>query len=474
MQSMLNELASISAELFLSFVIIVFLFADPFLKRKRIIHFLSLFSLTVAFVLLFVQPHSDSLFFDALKVDNFSIFFKAVCIISSFLVILLSEKFLEIEGFFLTEYYFFILLSTIGMMFMASAKDLISIFLSYEIMAISSYLLSGYLKKDNRSNEAGIKYLILGTLSTGIFVFGFSFVFGLTSSTSLTSIALSIKNFSGYPLAILAVLLIMSALFFKISAVPFHMWTPDVYEGAPTPVTAFLSAGPKAASIAIFLRLFLEGFPSFESKWKMVIGWVSFFTMTYGNITALTQKSLKRMLAYSSIAHAGYILIGFASGGEFGYWGVLFYTLSYVFMNISAFGLILFLRKTGGWGEDIDDFNGLAKRSLTLSAGVVIILMSLVGIPPTGGFIGKYLIFSSAIKEGYVALAIAGVLNSVLSLFYYFRLGQAIFMKEPPTDIEFKPNSMISLAIGFSIIILLILGILPYPFMELAKISLLK
>lgn len=473
MPNILNDLASISSELFLSFVLIVFLISDPFLKRKKIFYFLSLFSLTVSFVLLFLQPHSDFLFFNTLKVDNFSLFFKGIVIVSSFLVILLSERFLEIEGVYLTEYYFFILLATVGMMFMASSVDLITIFLSYEIMAISSYFLAGYLKKEQRSNEAGIKYFILGTLSTGIFVFGFSFVFGLTSSTSLSSIAENIRNFTSSPIAILAILFIMSALFFKIAAVPFHMWTPDVYEGAPAPVTAFLSAGPKAASFAIFLRLFLEAFPAIENKWKLIIAWVSFFTMTYGNIAAITQKSLKRMLAYSSIAHAGYILIGFASGGEFGYWGILFYLLSYVFMNISAFGLILFLRKGNGWGEDIDDFNGLAKRSLILSAGIVIILMSLVGIPPTGGFIAKYLIFSSAIKEGYVALAVAGVLNSALSLFYYFRLGQAIFMKEPSEEIKYEPDPLVSMAIVFSVLILLLLGILPAPFMHLARISIL-
>lgn len=471
---MLNDLASISSEIFLSFVLILFLIIDPFLKRKKVIRFLSLFSLTVSFVLLFLQPLSDSLFFNTLKVDQFSLFFKGIVIVSSFLVILLSERFTEIEQVQLTEYYFFILLATAGMMFMVSSIDLITIFLSYEIMAISSYFLSGYLKKEHRSNESGIKFFILGTLSTGIFVFGFSFVFGLTSSTSLSSIAENIKNFSDSPVSVLAILFIMSALFFKIAAVPFHMWTPDVYEGAPAPVTAFLSAGPKAASFAIFLRLFLEAFLSLENKWKPVIAWVSFFTMTYGNIAALTQKSLKRMLAYSSIAHAGYILIGLTAGGEFGYWGVLFYILAYVFMNISAFGLILFLRKGNSWGEDIDDFSGLSKRSLILSAGVIIILMSLVGIPPTGGFIAKYLIFSSAIKEGYVALAFAGVLNSALSLFYYFRLGQAIFMKEPSEEIRYESDSFISMAITFSVLALLLLGILPAPFMSLARISLLR
>lgn len=471
---MLNDLASISSEIFLSAVLILFLIFDHFLKRKEIIRFLSLFSLTVSFVLLFLQPLSDSLFFDTLKVDQFSLFFRGIVIISSFLVILLSEKFLKIEQVQLTEYYFFILLATVGMMFMASSVDLITIFLSYEIMAISSYFLSGYLKKEHRSNEAGIKYFILGTLSTGVLVFGFSFIFGLTSSTSLSSIAENIKDFSDSPVSIFAIIFILSALFFKIAAVPFHMWTPDVYEGAPAPVTAFLSAGPKAASFAIFLRLFLEAFPSLENKWKIIVAWVSFFTMTYGNIAALTQKSLKRMLAYSSIAHAGYILIGLTAGGEFGYWGVLFYILAYVFMNISAFGLILFLRKGNSWGEDIDDFNGLSRKSLILSAGVIIILMSLIGIPPTGGFIAKYLIFSSAIKEGYVALAIAGVLNSVLSLFYYFRLGQAIFMKEPSEEIRYEPDSFISIAIAFSILALLLLGILPAPFMSLAKFSLLK
>ncbi len=474
MPNIISELTSISAEIFLTAAVMLILLADSFIRNKRVIHFVSLFSLLATLLLVLVQPRADSLFNGTLTADRYAIFFEAVCVIAAFMTVLISEDFLMKEGSYRGEYYFFLILSTIGMMFMVSSVDLITIFLSYEIMAISVYSLSGYLKKDPRSNEAGLKYFILGTLSTGIFLFGMSFVFGLSSATSLSSIAPAMRGLTGSALAVMAMLLVMAALFFKISAVPFHMWTPDVYEGAATPVAAFLSAGPKVAAIALFLRIMLQGFPAMAVQWQTVIAWISFFTMTYANIAALTQKSFKRMLAYSSIAHAGYMLIGFAAGGQFGYWGVLFYALNYIFMNIAAFALILFVKKGQAWGEDVDSFNGLAKKSLIFSAGVVIILMSLVGLPPTGGFIAKYLIFSAAIKEGYVALAIAGVLNSVVSVFYYFRIGQAIFMKEGSAEVKYSANRYVAAAVALCVFAILVFGIYPQPFISIVRTALIR
>ncbi|MEW6457048.1 MAG: NADH-quinone oxidoreductase subunit N [Acidobacteriota bacterium] len=473
LSSIAGDLGSILSEIFLSIVSFLILILDPFLskEKKRIVPYIALSGLAISFFILFFQKKGESFFFEALTLDNFSLFFKSIFLISSVIAILFSIRFLNDEKFQLSEYYFFILLCTVGMMFMASSIDLISIFISYELMAISSYVLSGYLKKDLRSNEAGLKYFILGTLSTGIFLFGLSFVFGLSGNTSLKAISTNLVVLGKNPYLIFTMLIVSSALFFKIAAVPFHMWTPDVYEGAPTPVTLFISTGPKAASFAIFLRIFLEAFSSLSSEWRTLIAWVSFFTMTYGNFAALTQKSLKRMLAYSSIAHAGYILIGFAAGGDFGEPGILFYLLAYLFMNSAAFGLILFLKKGDKWGEDVDDFNGLAKNSLLFSFAIVIILMSLVGIPPTGGFFGKYFIFSSAIKEGLVWLAVAGVLNSAISLFYYFRIGQAVFMKEPSEEVKFSPSPSLSIALGIAVLAILILGIFPQPFAVLSKSS---
>ncbi|MFQ6082483.1 MAG: NADH-quinone oxidoreductase subunit N [Candidatus Aminicenantia bacterium] len=487
MSAFLVDLQSISSELILTFFALFILLVNIFIpeEKRRIIVYLSSLGIFGSFIILFLQPQSETIFLGSLSIDKFSLFFKAVILIGTFLVILISVRFFEHEEFHRGEYYFFLLLTTVGLMFMVSAVDLISLYVSFELMAISCYILAGFLKKDLRSNEAGMKYFILGTFSSGIFLFGLSFLFGLTGSTSFQKIGQVLSQTGVNPILILTMLVLASALFFKIAAVPFHMWIPDVYEGAPTPVTAYLSVAPKAACFAIFIRLFLETLPVIKVEWQTLIAWVALITMTYGNIAALTQKSVKRMFAYSSIAHAGYLLIGLAAGGEFGLWGMLYYLLVYTFMNIGAFSIILFLKKTksttnyqlpitkngGQFGENIDDFNGLAQKAPLLSAIIVIILLSLTGIPPTGGFISKLYIFSAAINQKLYWLAVAGVLNSVVSLYYYFRLGMAIYFKDPDKEVKYSPSRALILALTIIGLAILVLGIYPRPFVWLAKTS---
>ncbi|MCP2520769.1 NADH-quinone oxidoreductase subunit N [Candidatus Aminicenantes bacterium AC-708-M15] len=473
--SYLIDLKSISSELILSLFAVLILVISPFIReeKRKFITYFSIIGLVGSFIALFIQPMKESLFWKTLTVDRFSLYFKALFLIATFLVVLISRKFFEHERYHKAEYYFFLLLTTVGLMFMVSSVDLISLYVSFELMAISCYVLAGFLKRDLRSNEAGMKYFVLGVFSSGVLLFGFSFLFGLTGETGFNKIFQNLSNKGTDFFLIIAMLTIAGALFFKIAAVPFHMWTPDVYEGAPTPVTAYLSVAPKAACFAIFIRLFLEVLPMLKNEWQTLIAWVSLFTMTYGNIAALTQRSVKRMFAYSSIAHAGYILIGLAAGGEFGIWGMLYYLLIYTFMNIGAFSIFIFMAKKEHFGEEFPDFSGLAQRAPYFSAIIVLILLSLTGIPPTGGFIAKVYIFSAAIKQKLYWLAIAGVLNSVISLYYYFRLGMAMYFKEPPKDIEVKysPSFFLLLAITIIGLAILLLGIFPHPFASMAKIS---
>ncbi|MCP2605000.1 NADH-quinone oxidoreductase subunit N [Candidatus Aminicenantes bacterium AH-873-B07] len=469
----LIDLQSISSELILSAFALLILVISPFIKeeKKKFIIYLSIFGLIASFMALFIQPRKARLFWETLTTDKFSIYFKALFLIATFLVILISKRFFEHEMYHKAEYYFFLLLTTVGLMFMVSAVDLISLYVSFELMAISCYVLAGFLKRNLRSNEAGMKYFVLGAFSSGILLFGFAFLFGLTGVTGYREIAQSLANKGVNSFLIIAMLTLAGALFFKIAAVPFHMWTPDVYEGAPTPVTAYLSVAPKAASFAIFIRLFLEVLPLLKNEWQTLIAWISLFTMTYGNIAALTQKNVKRMFAYSSIAHAGYLLIGLAAGGDFGIWGMLYYLLVYTFMNIGAFGIIIFMKKKEHFGEEFADFNGLAQRAPYLSAIIIVILLSLTGIPPTGGFIAKVYIFSAAVKQKLYWLAVAGVLNSVISLYYYFRLGMAMYFKEPESEAPYSPSPSLLLAISIIGLGILLLGIYPHPFASLAKIS---
>jgi NADH-quinone oxidoreductase subunit N len=346
-----------------------------------------------------------------------------------------------------------------------SATDMVTTYVTFELFAIPSYVLAGIFKKERRSAEAGIKYFFLGTLSSAFMLLGMALVFGLTGSTGYAEAGPALAGANGLA-ALVAMSLFFVGLFFKAAFVPFHMWAPDVYEGAPTPLVIFLSTAPKAAIIAVLVRAMTVLFGGYTMEWRTILQAVALVTMFWGNLAALTQKSVKRMLAYSAIAQAGYLAIGLASWGEAARMAVLFYVAVYVIMNAAAFGLILLVDRGGRFDESVDGLRGLARRAPVAAASILVVLLSLTGIPPTAGFMGKYFLFTAAVEQGMVLLAAAGALNSAISLFYYFRIGKAMFLEEatPPDGGPVGPENVSRTVTAVLILCaaaLLLLGLLP-------------
>ncbi|MCX6550377.1 MAG: NADH-quinone oxidoreductase subunit N [Acidobacteria bacterium] len=406
-----------------------------------------------------------------ISIDAFGTFFKVIFLLAAALTLLMSIRYLDIEGSRHGEYVFLVLSSTLGMMFMASGTDLITIFIGLETMAIAFYILTGLLKTNRRSNEAAVKYFLLGTFSLGLLLYGLSLLYGMTGSTNLRAIAIAVADHGHDPWLILAVILIVAGVGFKIAAVPFHMWAPDVYEGAPTPITAFLSVGSKAASFAMILRIFVEGLPSMSADWTMLFYVLSVLTMTVGNIVALTQSNIKRMLAYSSIAQAGYLLIGVIAGTPRGIAAMLIYLLIYALMQLGAFAVVILMRRTDAIGDELKDLSGLFGRQPLAAVAMLIFMLSLGGIPPTAGFMGKFWLFSAAIDAHYVWLAVIGVLNSAISLYYYLRVVVFMFMKNEATGSQPVLAPGLAAALVFTLAGTLLLGVYPRPLFELAEVS---
>jgi NADH-quinone oxidoreductase subunit N len=368
------------------------------------------------------------------------------------------------------------------MMFVAGGIDLITIFIGLETMAISFYVLTGFLRPNRRSNEAAIKYFVLGTFSLGILLYGMSLLYGLTGTTHLRSIATELAGTGGGPMLLLAVTLLVAGIGFKIAAVPFHMWAPDVYEGAPTPITAFLSVGSKAAAFAMLMRIFVEGLPAFRvdglgSLFGEPFGWRVFFyvlsivTMTVGNIAALTQTNLKRLLAYSSIAHAGYVLIGVVAGPPRGIEAALVYLMVYAFMQFGAFAVIVMLRRRDVIGDQLKDLTGLYATHPGAAIAMLIFMLSLGGIPPTAGFMGKLWLFGAAIESGYIWLAVIGVLNSALSLYYYVRVVVFMWISEGEAGPAFRVSPAVAVVLVITAIGTVALGVYPRLLFDFAATS---
>jgi NADH-quinone oxidoreductase subunit N len=409
--------------------------------------------------------------------DGFSFFWKLLVLVATALTVLLSVRFLEEGNYRATEYYALILLASSGMLFMASGYSLLTIWISLETMALASYILAGYFKHHIRSNEAALKYFILGAMSSGIMLYGISLLYGATGTIQLGALARGLGDAmaSGNPLVPLGWILLAAGLFFKVAAVPFHVWTPDVYTGAPTPVTAFLATGSKIASFAILLRIFYEGFgTSLREEWRPIVAVVAAATMIWGNLAALTQENVKRMLAYSSIAHAGYILMGILAVSEIGLWSVLFYLLAYTFITMGAFGTVILLERKEYAGETCADYAGLAQRSRFLAAMMLVFLLALTGIPPTGGFFGKVYLFAAAVQAGYTWVAVIGVVTSAISLYYYFRIVVYMYLRDSTqaTPAPLRAPALVG-AIAFCAVATLVLGLYPEPFIQMAKASLL-
>lgn len=408
-----------------------------------------------------------------MQLDNFAIFFKGIFLLASALTILISDHYMKREDCNVGELYPLILFATTGMMLMASGTDLMTIFLGLEVLSVSLYVLAGFNRADPKSNEAGLKYFLLGAFSTGFLLYGMALTYGATGTTRIAKIAEFIAQNSSVaenPMFYIGMLLMATGFSFKIAAAPFHMWTPDVYEGAPTPMTAYMSAGPKAAGFAAFLRVLIVAFPSLKADWSDLLWVLAVLTMTIGNIIALNQNNIKRMLAYSSIAHAGYALVGFTAGNPEGTAGILFYMLSYTFMNIGAFAIIVLVGKKGEDNINVTDYAGFATKHPVLALAMSVFLFSLAGMPPTAGFIGKFYLFSGAIKAGYIWLAIIGVLNSAASVYYYLRVMVYMYMKDPVEEFDWmKASPAVLLCVLVSVAGVLIPGILPSYLLDLAQ-----
>ncbi len=415
----------------------------------------------------------NGLFFgQTFHLDPFSTFFKFVFYIACGLGILVSINYLRIEEIRRGEYFALMLFATSGMMLMASAADLITLYLGLELMALSIYILAGFMRSDNRSNEAAIKYLILGAFSSGIMLYGMSLLYGMAGTTNLTGILAFLQNTDlANPVIYLAMIMLVVSFGFKVAAAPFHMWVPDVYEGAPTPVTAFMSAGPKVAGFAVLLRVFLYSFAPLHAHATAIIAGLAVLTMAVGNIMALSQTNIKRMLAYSSIAHAGYALVGLAAGGPDGAASVMLYVCIYALMNMGAFGIVIMLRKAGERGEEISDFAGLGKTNRMAAFLMLIFMFSLTGIPPTAGFVGKFYIFKAAVQAGLVWLAVAGVVFSSISAYFYLRVIMVMYMKEPKSSFELSLSPSLALALVVSVTAVIYIGVLPSELLDYARAS---
>src|SRR5579863_1410280 len=412
-------------------------------------------------------------------VDRFALYFFYLFLAGAAIAILMSVSYLETEHENHGEYYALMLLSVVGMMCMAAGSDIVLIFIGLELMAISTYVLVGFLRRDRRSNEAALKYFLLGAFSSGIFAYGLSLFYGLTGSTNLSTINLRVgalmRNSDYRPVLIIAMVTTITGLLFKIAAIPFHQWAPDAYEGAPTCVTGFMSVSVKAAGWAMLFRILLWGLLPIRPLWLPLLVFVSIATMTGANLAALSQTNTKRLLAYSSIAHVGYMLLGLIAGTETdlnpdGFKGILIYLLVYTFMNLGAFGVITSLRHRKIIGDELDDLNGLYSRAPVEATLMLIFMLSLAGIPPLAGFWGKYFIFLGLMESGHYALAALGVIYSVFGLYYYLKIANAMLMRQPEKGEETLAVSYsMRFALGIAGFATLFIGILPNRFIEMAN-----
>lgn len=400
--------------------------------------------------------------------DCFSLFFKVLFLLVAALTILISPRYLTIEDIPAGEYYALILFSTIGMMMMAAGADLLAIYIGLELMSLPIYALAGFVKRDPKSIEAAMKYFLMGSFASAILLYGLALLYGLTGSTQLGVMATQVENLSTNPALILAIVGLVGGFGFKIAAVPFHMWAPDVYEGAPHSVVGFISVGSKAAAFAALMRIFLEALEPTKAQWEPLLWAVSVLSMLIGTLVAIAQSNIKRMLAYSSIASAGYMLIGVITGTEIGLASVLVYAMAYAFMNVGAFALVVLLCRRGERGDTIAEFTGLARVSPVASASLVIFFLSLTGLPPTAGFVGKFYLFASAIQSGYIGLAIVGVLSSAVSLYYYFSVVMQMYMQEAPKEHGISPTPGLAAALILMVAGTLVFGIFPGPLINAA------
>lgn len=451
------------------------MFLEAVSANKRIMAPFSLAGLAAALAASVYAP-SGSAFHDMLVVDGFATFFRVLVIAVGILAVFASTEYLWREGHPGGEFYALILFSVAGQCLMAASNELIMIFISLEISSIASYILAGYLRDDSRNNESALKYFLLGSFATAFLLYGVAWIYGFAQSTNLVEI----RRYLERPEASLLVAGAAAALMFvgfgfKISAAPFQVWAPDVYQGAPAPVSAFLSVGPKAAAFAILIRTYMTAFAPIAQRWEPVVWVVALATMIVGNFAAIQQSNIKRLLAYSSIAHAGYVLVAVTAHSEIGGAAAMFYLAAYAFTNFGAFAVVTYVARKGERYTKIDDFAGLAQRQPMMAAMLTIFLLSLIGVPLTGGFFGKFYIFKAALDANLVWLTVLGLLNSAVAAYYYLRVLVFMYMKEPDGGEPLPAaGAALKIAVFSSAVATLILGIFPSFVLDFASKAALK
>ncbi len=470
-----GDILRLLPEVVLSAFAVLVMVLDPFVpkERKSWLGWLALAGVVISSWAVTPASASPFAFNRSVAADSFGLYFTTLLLLVAALTLLGSMNYLERDNIHHGEFYALVLMATVGACFMVVSTELIMIFLGLEVSSLSTYVLAGFKRTDAQSNEASLKYFLLGSFATAFFLYGIAFVYGLTGTTNLLTLSARLGSRASWsPLALVALILMFVGLAFKASTVPFQVWTPDVYQGAPAPVTAFLSVGPKAAAFAVLLRIFLGGMASAGSTGLWIL-WVSaVLTMSVGNLAALAQPNFKRMLAYSSIAHAGYVLVGGAARSLEGTAAVLFYLTVYALMNLGAFLLIAHLAGAGERWTLIEDYTGLASRRPGVAACLTALLLSLAGFPVTAGFLGKFYLFRAAIHSHLVGLTIVAVLNSVVSVYYYLRPVIAMYMREGETAASAAALPWpLRGALAVSVIGIFYLGLYPNGVLALAHLA---
>ena len=458
---MINNLNILLPEIFLSLSIFTILMFGVFIKKSfNIIFNLTSLILILTIAIILNNPnHEEKIFLDTFTRDSFSNYFKILILISSLFVLNSSKNFITENKLDKFEYPIIILLSILGMFFMVSANDLILFYLGLELQSLSLYILASIDRDNLRSSESGIKYFVLSALSSGLLLYGCSLLYGFTGSTNFDLIAAQLnKENVG---AVFAMVFILVGLAFKISAVPFHMWTPDVYEGAPTSITSYFAVVPKVAGLALLIKFMLIPFSNILLEWQTIIIFISIASMILGAVAAIVQKNIKRLLAYSSIGHIGYALAGIATGAISGYESAIVYISIYVIMNIGAFSCLYLLKKDGQYKENISDLSGISKKHPLLAISFLIILFSLAGVPPLGGFFAKFYVFTAVLEQKMYALAIIGLLTTVISAFYYLKIIKTIYFDDSVITFEAVKNKAAQVSIFLSCSILLTFFLYP-------------
>jgi NADH-quinone oxidoreductase subunit N len=480
---LIGELRFLTPELSLLVFALVVILLDLFIKRKKVLAAVSIAGVIVSagFTVAMWGTPSEAILYGTLAVDNFALFFELLLLAAVGLVILASQDYVSKFERFQGEFYALVLISAVGMMLLVAATDLIAIYVALELSGISLYVLATFLK-DKKSTEAGLKYLLLGAVASAVLLYGMAFVFGFTGKTCLTCIADYVQGMPGAgllsnPALLMGMVLLAAGFGFKIACFPFQMWVPDVYEGAPTPITAYLSVASKAAGFAVILRVFFValGSPDWLSlNWGMMFAILSAITMTVGNVVAILQSNIKRMLGYSSIAQAGYLMVGLATVGmavgndAVGQSGLLFFLMSYAVTNLGAFIAVIAISNKID-SDAIDDYTGIGKRAPLLAVALTLCLISLIGLPPTAGLIAKIYIFSGAVQHGLLWLVIVAVINSCVSAFYYLRVVKVMWLGAPASEEKVPSSWALRIALALCCLFVLLLGIVPGGFVGIAQ-----